>query len=451
MRHNIILYKTNRRKEVKDLNITHLFQVVMEKDTTIRDLKQKIARLEQEIERRGQLNDTLMESQHIQNTILEKSLVGYYIVSEGKFRVVNPTVASYTGYSLQEMVGQKADFMIHPDDRDKIKKLARNQLTKNMVTPHEFRIVTKLGEVRWMMEVIVPILYAGKPAILGNSMNITQRKTDEEKLQESEILYRTIFEMTGTSTVIIEDDKTLSLVNSEFEKLTGYRKEDAEGKLTWLDTVDEKDHPQMIEWHRQRRIDPKSVPRNYEYRLRDSQGQLKYIYHTAGLIPGTKKLVSSSIDITQIKEKEQELTIKTKSLEDLNAALRVMLKQREQDREELEKTLLSNVDEFVLPYIEKLRNAYGENNYLTYVDLIESSLRDILSPFSRKISSTFNQLTPKEIQVAKLLKDGKSSKEIAKLLNVSSSAIDVDRYRIRKKLGLNNKKTNLVSYLASMT
>jgi PAS domain S-box-containing protein len=268
---------------------------------------------------------------------------------------------------------------------------------------------------------------------------------------ESEILYRAIFEMTGTSTVIIEDDKTISLVNSEFEKLTGYRKEDVEGKMTWLNTVDKSDHPWMIEWHRQRRINPESVPRNYEYRLRDSHGRIKYIYHTAGLIPGTKKLVSSSVDITEMKEKEKELTIKSRSLEDLNTALRVMLKQREQDREELEKTLLSNVKEFVLPYIEKLRNGHIENNYTTYVDLIESSLQEILSPFSRKLSSRFSQLTPKEIQVANLIKDGKSSKDIANILNVSSSAIDVDRYRIRKKLGLNNKKTNLVSYLASMT
>ena len=128
-----------------------------------------------------------------------------------------------------------------------------------------------------------------------------------------------------------------------------------------------------------------------------------------------------------------------------------MLRQREQDREELEKTLLSNVKEFVLPYIEKLKSGHMENNYITYVDLLDSSLKEILSPFSRKLSSKFSQLTPKEIKVANLIKDGKSSKEIANLLNVSSSAIDVDRYRIRTKLGLNKKKANLRSYLASLT
>jgi PAS domain S-box-containing protein len=249
---------------------------------------------------------------------------------------------------------------------------------------------------------------------------------------------------------IVEDDATLSLVNSEFEKMTGYRKEDWEGKKKWLDVVDKRDHPWMLELHRQILIDPDSAPRNYEFRIVDSRGRIKTVYHTVGLIPGTRKLVSSIIDITELKEKEEELTIKSRSLEDLNAALRVMLKQREQDREELEKTLLSNVKEFVLPYIEKLRNTHGGNNHMIYVDLIESSLKEILSPYSRKLSAKFSQLTPKEIQVANLIKDGKSSKEIAKLLNVSSSAIDVDRYRIRTKLGLNNKKTNLSSYLNSL-
>ena len=423
----------------------------MEKDAIIHSLKQKNTLLEQEVERRGKLNETLMESQHLQNTILEKSLVGYYIVSEGKFRFVNPTVVAYTGYSLKELLGRNADFMIHPEDKRKLRKMTREQLVQNLAARREFRIITKQGEVRWMMEVTVPILFEGKPAILGNSMNITERKTAEEKLKESETLYRAIFETTCTSMTIVEDDATLSLVNSEFEKMTGYRKEDWEGKKTWLDVVDKRDHPWMLELHRQILIDPDSAPRNYEFRIVDSRGRIKTVYHTVGLIPGTRKLVSSIIDITELKEKEEELNIKSRSLEDLNAALRVMLKQREQDREELEKTLLSNVKEFVLPYIEKLRNTHGENNHMTYVDLIESSLKEILSPYSRKLSAKFSQLTPKEIQVANLIKDGKSSKEIAKLLNVSSSAIDVDRYRIRTKIGLNNKKTNLRSYLASMT
>jgi PAS domain S-box-containing protein len=423
----------------------------MEKDALVENLKQKIALLEQEVKRQRRLNDALKESQHIENTILEKSLVGYYIVSEGKFRLANPTVIAYTGYSLEELVGRNADFMIHPDDKKNLKKITHERLAQNLSAPYEFRIITKRGEIRWMMEVIVPILFEGKPAILGNSMNITQLKTVEEKLIESEILYRTIFEMTGTSTIIIEDDKTISLVNSEFEKLTGFRKSDTEGKMTWLEVVDQRDHPWMIELHRKILIDPDSVPRNYEFRIVDSSGRLKYLWHTAGLIPGTRKVISSSMDITELKEKEEELTIKSRSLEDLNAALRVMLKQREQDREELEKTLLSNVKEFVLPYIEKLKNGYMDNNYMTYINLVESSLQEILSPFSRKLSTKFSQLTPKEIQVANLIKDGKSSKEIADLLNVSSSAIDVDRYRIRTKLGLNNKKTNLRSYLVSLT
>lgn len=414
-------------------------------------LQQKIVALKQELENQKKLNEAFVESRHIQNTILEKSLVGYYIVSEGKFRIVNPTVISYTGYPPTELIGREADFMIHPDDRNNVKQIARERLAQNSSVPYEFRISTKLGEIRWMMEAVAPVLFEGKHAILGNSMNITQRKKAEEKQIESEILYRTIFETTGASTVIIEEDKTVSLVNSEFEKLTGYRKEDCEGKMTWPDLVDERDHPWMIELHRKRRIEPDNVPRTYEYRLVDSQGRIKNILSTVSLIPGTKKHVSSSLDITDLKDKENELIVKSRNLGDLNAALRVMLKQREEDRNELEKTLLSNVKELVLPYTAKLRNGCIEKSSTGYVDLIESNLEEILSPFSRKLSAKFQNLTPQEIQVANLIKDGRSSKEIADLLNVSSGAVDVYRYRIRTKLGLNNKKANLRSYLTSLT
>ena len=80
------------------------------------------------------------------------------------------------------------------------------------------------------METVTPTIFKGKPAILGNFMNITKRKIVENKLFESENLYRAIFETTGTATIIIEDDMTISLLNSEFENMTGYRRAEWEGE-----------------------------------------------------------------------------------------------------------------------------------------------------------------------------------------------------------------------------
>jgi PAS domain S-box-containing protein len=413
-------------------------------------LEERIQLLESEIEKLTKENRLLTEKQGIQNTILEKSLGGYYILTERKFRLINPIIASYTGYAQEEIIGKPADFLIHPDDKEDVKKNAFAMKTGALVIPYEYRIITRQNEIRWVLEVVASITFEGKQAVLGSAMDITQQKMTEKKLKESENLYRTIFETTGTTTVIVEDDRTLSLINAEFEKLTGYRKEDWEGKKTWVDLIEERDRNRVEDNHRLRRIDPDAAPRNYEFHLVDSQGNIKNLLSTNSLIPGTKKHVCSVMDITELEEKRNELLAKSRNLEDLNTALRVMLKQRAEDREELEQTLLTNIKELIIPNLEKLRKGGSEQSRRIYHDLIASNLEEMFSPFSQKLSTRFRSLTATEVQVAHLIKDGKKSKEIADVMSVSSSAVDVYRYRIRRKLGINNKKVNLRSYLLSL-
>jgi len=414
-------------------------------------LQDRIDFLETEVQRLTHHNETLIESQGIQNTIFEKSLIGYYILAEGKFRMINPVVVYYTGYLPEELVGSKADFLIHPDDKAAVKKNSHAMRQGSLFLPYEYRVITKQNKIRWILEVVATIMFEGKTAILGSAMDITQRKVLEKKLTESENLYRTIFETTGAGTTIIEEDKTMSLINAEFEDLTGYRREEWEGKRKFVDLIDERDRDRLEEYHKTRRINPAAAPRSYEFRLIDKQGRIKNMLSTTNLIPGTKKQVTSTVDITVIKEKEEELLDKSRNLEDMNAALRVMLKQRAEDREELDQTLLANMKELVLPYLEKLRKEGTEQNRKVYLDLIGSNLEEILSPFSRKLSARFRSLTHTEVQVAQLIKDGKNSKEIAGIVGVSSSAVDVYRYRIRRKLGINNQKVNLRSYLLSLS
>jgi PAS domain S-box-containing protein len=413
-------------------------------------LEERIQLLESEIEKLTKENRLLTEKQGIQNTILEKSLGGYYILTERKFRLINPIIASYTGYAQEAIIGKPADFLIHPDDKEDVKKNAFAMKTGALVIPYEYRIITRQNEIRWVLEVVASITFEGKQAVLGSAMDITQQKMTEKKLKESENLYRTIFETTGTTTVIVEDDRTLSLINAEFEKLTGYRKEDWEGKKTWVDLIEERDRNRVEDNHRLRRIDPDAAPRNYEFHLVDSQGNIKNLLSTNSLIPGTKKHVCSVMDITELEEKRNELLAKSRNLEDLNTALRVMLKQRAEDREELEQTLLTNIKELIIPNLEKLRKGGSEQSRRIYHDLIASNLEEMFSPFSQKLSTRFRSLTATEVQVAHLIKDGKKSKEIADVMSVSSSAVDVYRYRIRRKLGINNKKVNLRSYLLSL-
>ena len=101
-------------------------------------------------------------------------------------------------------------------------------------------------------------------------------RIDYKALLESEGKYRTIFETTGTATVIIEEDTTISLANKEFEKLSCYSKEEVEGKKSWTDFVAHKDDlDRMMAYHTARRIDPNRAPRNYEYKFIDKHGTVK--------------------------------------------------------------------------------------------------------------------------------------------------------------------------------
>jgi len=152
-----------------------------------------------------------------------------------------------------------------------------------------------------------------------------------------------------------------------------------------------------------------------------------------------------------LNKKEEELERKSASLVESNAALKVLLKQREEDKVDLERNVLSNVREIIMPYVEELKKGRLTANQSVCIDTIETNLTNIISPFLRNITLKHFNLTPKEFQVANLVKEGRTTKEIAEFLNMSTGAIDFHRNGIRKKFGLNKKKVNLRSYLLSLS
>jgi len=426
----------------------------MKKNPMVKEIKKDHPSFHRKSLQQKQMQLILGGNESIYKNIWESSLLGIYISQDGIFQAVSPLAESLSGYSYKELTGKKSNSLVFNEDMPDVKKNVRNMLSGKNLSPYEFRIITKQKDICWVMETVTSTTFKRKPAILGNFIDITERKTVENRLQESENLYRAIFETTGTATIIIENDMTISLLNSEFERMTGYRRSEWEGKKKWPEYITKKDLPRMKKSHRLRRLDPGAAPRNFEHELIDSRGRIRNMYLTADLIPGTKKSVVSFMDITEwkeatqdLKKREQELQAKSRNLEELNTALRVLLKQRENDREELEEKVLSNVKEFVLPYVEKVRKSKVDTKIHAYIEILESNLKDIISPFSRKLSSKFMNLTPKEIQIANFIKEGKTSKEIADIMNVSKSAVDIHRYRLRNKMGLNNRKANLKSQL----
>jgi len=544
------------------------------------------------------------------------------------------------------------------------------------------------------------------------NLEIAERRRVEEILYESENKYHTIFENTGTATLIVEDDTTISLANKEVEHLFHYTRDELEGKKSWKDFKLQEDMEQLMEYHRLRRVNPEAAPKNYEMKVIDRFGSPRDVYVTVAMIPGTRKSVVSRLDITHHKnmeralaksealyrnlfenasigmfqtshdggflrcnkafaemlgyespeevvssvintaanlhtttenrelilsaleerewfygeiphirkdgsimtgkmairrrlnpdgtiaylegiaeditekkkaeeklkkyaeeitdlyenapcgyhslaedgtylrvnrtelswlgysreevigrmkfsdllpteekalfltkfsdfkrrgwardhaytvirkdgnrlpvlinatvvsdengrylmsrgslfdnsdrkhaeeallEREKELRVKAQNLQEVNTTLKVLLDTIEKGTEELKERVTTNIREQVLPYLEQLKKTPLDDAQKGFVQIAESRLDEIASPFVKTLTSRYLNLTKKEIQIATLIKDGKTTKEIAEILDSKKRAVDFHRENIRKKLGLKNKKSNLQILLRSFS
>lgn len=195
----------------------------------------------------------------------------------------------------------------------------------------------------------------------------------------------------------------------------------------------------------------------YDYPCHSPSGKHWYYMRavrTTGEAP--LRIVVSHEDITALKLTEEALRQSRKtlndqaqSLEESNIALKVLLNQRDLDRQELERKVLSNVKGLVLPYVEKLKGARLKPRERTLVEIVDTHLQDIISPLLQNIANADILLTPQEMHIAALIKDGKSSKEIAEVLNISEATVNFHRKNLRIKFGLRNRRVNLRSYLLS--
>ncbi len=181
-------------------------------------------------------------------------------------------------------------------------------------------------------------------------------------------------------------------------------------------------------------------------------GALDFASRSLSEIPGKVRLLFESFAqrlagvVTRLRMGEELLT-QTELLQETNAAMRALLRQREVDRAELEQTIMDNVRELVLPYVEKLQKSRPSEHQGLYIDLLASHLKEITTPLARR-SKISTMLTLAEIRVAELIRYGKTTKEIAEALGTSEGTVQFHRKSIRRKLDLSHKKINLRSYLS---
>ncbi|MEN6320749.1 MAG: PAS domain S-box protein [Syntrophaceae bacterium] len=189
---------------------------------------------------RKQVEDALRDSEERYKNLVEKSFAGVYVVQDGLFVYLNDNAALFAGYKPDELIGKRSDGIIHLEDLGRTKKQVAKMLRGENVSPYEFRIVTKDGQIRWIMETISSIQYDGKKAILGNSMDITNRKQVEEKLRESEERFRALSENAPDIIYTMNLLGAITYVNPSWKRIFGHDEKDVLGHY-FIDFAREED------------------------------------------------------------------------------------------------------------------------------------------------------------------------------------------------------------------
>lgn len=399
---------------------------------------------------RRDVENKLRVSEEKYRGIFENAIEGIFQTTpEGKVITANSTFASMYGYdSPQEMINGISDigkeFYVNPQDRERFKSICEMQ---GSVEGFEEQVYRKDRKKAWVSINARTVRDENGKTLYyeGTIEDITQRKEMEVSLRASEERYRTFIDSTTDGVFLKDEQLRYTIVNKQLRAFFKKNEEEIIGKtdFEWRPREDA---------DMSKQADIKSSKSSSIVVSEETVGDRVYEIRRFAVNLGEKRTGVGGFvrDITKRKKAEEELKTKTLNLEEVNAALKVLLRQRDQDKSEMEDKILSNVKKLVLPYVERLKEKRLGDEIKTYLNILETNLKNITSPFVQKISATYAQFTPTEIRVANLIREGKSIKEIAGIFGVSENAVNHHRQNIRNKLGINKQKTNLRTYLMSL-
>jgi len=416
------------------------------------ELQRRIAELEARLQQEGSPSGKVLENPvEVTRLMLEYANDAIYIFQDGFLKYVNAKTIEITGYSAEDFLTKPGMDLVHPEDRPVIyERYLRRTRGDEVPNLYPYRIFDKQGRIHWLEVSSVMMTWEGRPAQLSFMRDITEKKAAEEALRRSERLRTDIINFLPDATFAIDRQGCVTAWNRAMEALTGVASQDMIGKGNgeYALAFYGKREPILID----KVLDPSlpmtgrilSFQSGDDFLLAEKEfllnGQPIILWCKAGVMKDDRGQVIGAIeslrDITALKE--------------TNVALNILLKKRENDIRESEEKLMLNIKELVLPYVMKLKDAHLDLSHTVHIDIIEKHLNEIMSPFLSKLNSQFSQLSPRELQVASLIRNDMTTKEIAAALNVSTNAIDIYRQNIRKKLGINKEKINLRSFLVTL-
>ncbi|OGS27581.1 MAG: hypothetical protein A2297_03615 [Elusimicrobia bacterium RIFOXYB2_FULL_48_7] len=358
---------------------------------------------------------------------------------DGRFVEVNNAFLKVTGYRREEVIGKRTGDLNMVSS--KIRRASRQELKKNGFAITESDVRMKDGAVKTGLFYARTMLFRNELCIIQSVVDITGRKKSEELLKESEARYRTLFDQAVDGVIIMPLDGSTIIVNGSFAKMHGYAspEEMASMRLQDLDTPETaKLAPERLKKIREGKLT------SFEVEHYRKDGSIFPVSVSCNVVKyGDKSYyLGFHRDITEREKNRGLLEKQKKELESKNIALRELIAQVEIEKRQIKENLVSNIERTVLPLAAKVAAKAG-NREKKYMEILEENLKKIAEPFTSAAKVSSGALSPRELEISNMIRNGHKSKKIARILGISPDTVHTIRRSIRRKLGITGKPRNL--------
>jgi PAS domain S-box-containing protein len=273
----------------------------------LEELRKRLAQLESEQREQRLAQEDVEQSEGKFRSLAESTTAQISVIQDNRYVYANQAFLDYFEMEREDLE------LITPEDLmmgalgskaiEQAKPVWEAAMARGDTS---FRFEYQDLEGSWFQTNVTMMELDARPAVMLMVFDITEHKRAQEALAESEDRYRAIFETTGTATIIF-DDEVISLANDEWASLTGYSRQEIEGKMSWTAFFSGESVERMQRYQKRRSRDPSTVPRAHEVQLVDREGKPHEGIITVSLVPGTKQCVGSFQDLTELKRAQKEM------------------------------------------------------------------------------------------------------------------------------------------------
>ena len=368
-----------------------------------------------------QAQEKLQESEERYKSLFDRSLDLVYLHDfQGRFLDANDAALKRLGYTKEEIHSLNFASFLSEDQIPIAIKSTEILLAGIQKGLTEYRLKHKDGSDVYVETRGSIVMSRGKPvAIQAIARDITERKKAEAALKEAESKLRTIFDSAADGMLLAKiSDRKFSTANKKMGQMLGYTEEELL-QMRVDDIHPPESLPYVMDQFTKQVNQSITIARDIPVLRKNGSVFFADVSAAPMNVNGEKCMLGMFRDITDrkkaeeaLRQREEELSIKSRNLEEMNAALKVLLKQREDDRYQMEENVLTNVKTSIIPYLEKLKKGALSKQQKTYIKMIEDQISEIIAPFLRSLSRSSFDLTPQELRVADMVKNGHTTKTL---------------------------------------